>query len=57
MEITVKTEKKLVSIELPAAMYEAIKQLSLDDDRSFSSFVRKILDDYLINISKQSKNC
>ena len=57
MEIIVKTEKKLVSIELPTAMYEAIKQLSLDDDRSFSSFVRKILDDYLITINKQSKNC
>lgn len=40
------TNKKIVSIEIPKTLYEKLKYLSLLEDRSFSSYVRRILEAY-----------
>lgn len=44
---TDKENKKIVSIEIPLDLYAKLLELSKKDSRTFSSFVRKVLVDYV----------
>ena len=41
--------KRIVSVELPQNLYEKLKELSKDDDRSLSAYIRRILDNHIKN--------